>query len=373
MLIPADDLPIHQTAQPLAYSGGGHPDFYDRFWFNGYTEDFFFALGLGSYPNRGVLDAGFSVVHDGVQRSTFASRRAAHDRTLTDLGSIRVEIVEPMRSSRLIIDAPEHGLGADLTFTARTAALEEPRQTRYQDVRLMMDVTRATQLGSWSGTITTGADTLTITDAAVRGTKDRSWGVRSVGDPAPMAPLASARQFFFLWAPLNFDDVCFHDLTFDDAEGRAWAGGSMIAPVLVDGQPTTGPGAPVAEHLDDVERMVRWAPGLRRSNGATISFRRPSTGERESIELEPLLTFRMHGVGYSHPRFAHGRWHDEEVTGGEEHRVEDLDNLELHNIHIQQVMRATWGARTGLGVLEQLAVGPHRPTGLTGILDGFAG
>lgn len=30
MLIPADDLPVHQTAQPLAYAGGGHPDFYDR-------------------------------------------------------------------------------------------------------------------------------------------------------------------------------------------------------------------------------------------------------------------------------------------------------------------------------------------------------
>lgn len=166
--------------------------------------------------------------------------------------------------------------------------------------------------------------------------------------------------------------MCFHDLTFDDAEGRSWAGGSVIVPVLAEGQPTTGPDAPAEEHLRDIERTVRWATGLRRSDGATISFRRAS-GEREAIALEPLLTFRMHGVGYGHPRFAHGRWHDEEVTGGEEHRVEDLDNLEPQNIHVQQVMRATWGDRTGLGVLEQFAIGPHAPSGFTGLLDGGRG
>ena len=37
----------------------------------------------------------------------------------------------------------------------------------------------------------------------------------------------------------------------------------------------------------------------------------------------------------------------------------------------QQVMRARWGDKTGLGVLEQLAFGEHQPSGLTGILDGF--
>jgi hypothetical protein len=31
------------------------------------------------------------------------------------------------------------------------------------------------------------------------------------------------------------------------------------------------------------------------------------------------------------------------------------------------------GEHTGLGVLEQLAIGRHDPTGLTGIVDGYAG
>jgi hypothetical protein len=65
VLTPFDDYPVHQTALPIAHAGGGHPDYYDRFWFNGYTEDYYFAVALGLYPNRGVIDAAFGVVHDG--------------------------------------------------------------------------------------------------------------------------------------------------------------------------------------------------------------------------------------------------------------------------------------------------------------------
>ena len=76
VLSPFDDYPIHQVAAPIAHAGGGHPDFYDRFWFNGYTDEFFFAVAFGTYRNRGVIDAAFSVVSDGQQRSVFASGRA---------------------------------------------------------------------------------------------------------------------------------------------------------------------------------------------------------------------------------------------------------------------------------------------------------
>ena len=36
------------------------------------------------------------------------------------------------------------------------------------------------------------------------------------------------------------------------------------------------------------------------------------------------------------------------------------------------MVRAKWEGRTGLGVLEQLVVGPHNPSGFTGLLDGAA-
>ena len=40
-------------------------------------------------------------------------------------------------------------------------------------------------------------------------------------------------------------------------------------------------------------------------------------------------------------------------------------------IHVQALCRARWGTRTGWGVVEQLAIGPHAPSGLRGLVDGY--
>jgi hypothetical protein len=302
----------------------------------------------------------------------FASGRAPQDRSVTQIGPITVDIVEPMRTSRLTIDAPEHGLQAEISFDARPAAYEEPRQTRYNDVRLQFDVTRATQFGDWSGSIRTGDGTLTLDDRTVWGCKDRSWGVRPVGAPAPMAPARQLPQLCFLWAPLNFPDDVVHYIVFEDADGVAWSEGGAVIPVIGPQDPTVGPDVR-CEHIRDVRLGIDWEHGLRRSRRADLTFRRAGAEQDEHITLEPQLTFRMSGVGYSHPTWGHGRWHDELVVAGEAVRTDEIDDTELHHLHVQQVMRATWGDRVGLGVLEQIVIGPHRARGLSGFSDGFAG
>ncbi len=52
MLTKADDYPIHQTPEPIAFSGTDR-NFYDRYFFNGYTRsgDVFFAAALSVYPH----------------------------------------------------------------------------------------------------------------------------------------------------------------------------------------------------------------------------------------------------------------------------------------------------------------------------------
>ena len=369
MLTPFDDYPIHQTPLPIAHPVSGDPNHYDRFWFNGYTEDLYFAAGMAVYPNRGIIDGAFSVVHDGVQRSVFASGRIPEDRSQTCIGPLSIEVVEPLRVTRVRAAAPDLGIDADVTFRARTVALEEPRQTMTTGTKTVMDSTRMTQWGMWNGSIATAGATLPIDE--VYGTKDRSWGVRPVGAPTPAAPETALPQIFFLWAPINWDDCCTHFLCFERANGDRWVGSQAVLDVIGPHDPVFG-GAAEAHivELAGAVHEVRWAPGLRRSDGATLRLLRHD-GAEERIELEPLSTFRMRGLGYTHPEWGHGRWHDEVAVGSEEHKVEELDNVEPWNIHIQQVMRARWGDRVGLGVLEQLAIGEHRPSGLTGILDGF--
>lgn len=47
----------------------------------------------------------------------------------------------------------------------------------------------------------------------------------------------------------------------------------------------------------------------------------------------------------------------------------ELDPTDPRNFHVQQVVRATDGERTGWGVLEQIAIGPYAPAGFTGPVD----
>jgi hypothetical protein len=87
------------------------------------------------------------------------------------------------------------------------------------------------------------------------------------------------------------------------------------------------------------------------------------------ITLEPLVTFQMLGLGYLHPEWGHGMWRGPEAVGGEVWTLAELDPMEPRHLHVQQVCRAKAKGREGVGVLEQLVIGPHRPSGFEGILD----
>ena len=49
--------------------------------------------------------------------------------------------------------------------------------------------------------------------------------------------------------------------------------------------------------------------------------------------------------------------------------MEAVDDQAFENQPCQHLMRATLGDRVGIGVLEQLCIGPHNPYGF----DGFVG
>ena len=351
MLIPEDDFPLHQAALPLAHTMDGHPNAYDRFWFNGYTEEYYFAVALGLYPNRGVIDAAFSVVDAGQQRSVFSGDRLTGRET--EVGAVRIEILEPLRVNRVIVNAPQQGLRADLMYTRRSDAFEEPRQTLHDGPRIFLDVTRATQVGTWEGWIETPDRRIEVLPGTY-GTKDRSWGVRPVGEALPGAPGTRAPQLCFWWAPLNFENGAVHFMSFDDSHGRPLSRS-------VQERPLEGLGDAIhhSGHL-----VLQTLSGTRRPQSAQLVL------DDESIGLEPLFRFHMRGAGYGHPTYSHGRWHGEAFTDGEVLVVDDLDPLAFPNLHIQQIVRATRGTQVGLGVLESIIVGPYTPMGLEGLLNG---
>jgi hypothetical protein len=361
MLTAFDDYPIHQTPEPLAHPGSGDRNVYDRYFFNGFSRagDLFFGVAMGLYPNRQVMDASVSVLRRGTQTAVHASRRAPLERADTRVGPIGVEVLEPLRVLRVRVDDNAHGVAGELVFRARTAAIEEPRFTFRVGPRVIMDSTRLTQFGTWDGWLAVDGERVPIAPAEVLGVRDRSWGVRPVGEPEPGAP-GLPPQFFWLWSPVHFDDVCTLFDSNEDADGRPWHRAGTIARAEVDG---------TLESMATVAHRVRWEPGTRRARAAEITLA-PHGDAPLTLGLEPILTFQMRGLGYLHPEWGHGMWKGEEAVGGERWRAADIDPLEPRHLHVQQLCRARLGVRQGLGVLEQLVLGPHAPSGFTGILDG---
>ena len=79
----------------------------------------------------------------------------------------------------------------------------------------------------------------------------------------------------------------------------------------------------------------------------------------------------MKGIGYGHERFAHGTYQGGEANLYEEYVLAEVDDA--LTLHIQAVCQATMtgdlGEKVGHGVLEQLIVGPHAPSGFRELLD----
>lgn len=372
MLNRLDEFPVHQTPEPLAQLASSERNSYDRSWYNGYAGDgsYYFGFGMAVYPHRQILDGAFSVVRPGGQQhSFFASRRAPDERTDMQIGPLTLEVIEPMRRSRIVLEENDSGLACDLTFSARTAAIQEARQTLWQGTRRTMDATRFDQFGRWTGVIQTPEGEIQVDDSVCYGTKDRSWGFRGVGEPASGGAPQKPGSAFFLWAPLFWDDHISHAIFFDGPKGEALVREGLVAPLYPTEADIPGVEDGLVERMATAQHRVEYHQGTRLASSAELDMF-DINGNKRTITLEPILRFQMKGLGYMHPKWNQGNWQGELATGHESFDPEEIDLLSPHNLHVQQVMRVSDGKKQGIGVLEQVVIGPYGPAGFTEMFDG---
>jgi hypothetical protein len=355
MPVPLDEHPIHQGPQSMQYFVTSDRNVYDRCIMHALSRDGVgqVAVGLGVYPHVGVID-GYVAVRRGRRLTSLRTSAAlGPDRMRQEVGPLRIEVVEGLQTVRVVCDDDEHGITADLTWEGAFPAVDEPRHIRRQGDDVILDAFRFVQTASVTGALVVDADDL-LGGTEWVGARDRSWGIRPVGQGAP-AGKPHEPAMWWCWIPLRFDDFALMFVLEEAPDGyRTINEAIRIHP---DGR---------IEQLGWAEPQITYRPGTRYPTHATIGLK--ERGGRElTLEIEPLGPMPLSvGLGYGpdDDGWNHGRWMGDAWSQRVDHDLDD-DAVEQRVAWsmIDHAARATLDGQVGHGIFEHMALGRHDPSG----------
>ena len=369
MLTKGDDFPIHQSPEPLAFAGSDR-NFYDRYFFNGYRRDgeIYFVWALGLYPHLNIIDTALSLAIDGKQHNINASRLLNCERMDLNIGPMSLEVIEPLQKLRLTVKDNQHPLSGEIVFTGLHPTFLEERSTQRVGPRVLVDFTRFIQNGTYEGQFKLNGKTIDVKPATQHdngffGTRDRSWGIRPIGntDSQPVAPLRPP-QYFWIWAPVNFGDMAIALALAENEDGLAISHSAMAFDFKTKTQIP----------LEFVKYNLDFKPNTRHISHAQLLFRRD--GHDILLDYQPVQQPFMSAVGYLNEQRNHGMYRGDNVLDYDEFVMAEKDENILQNLHVQtvcQVAMTGWGSadKAGVGVFEHIFIGPHKPCGFGDFLS----
>ncbi|MFD4442343.1 hypothetical protein ACFWPK_21490 [Nocardia sp. NPDC058519] len=298
---------------------------------------------------------------------TRASKALGADRMDTRVGPFRIDVVEGLQQLRVVLDPSEQAphLAFDLSFTANAPAHLEARHFDRQLGRVMFDTQRFVQPGTWSGTLTVDGTDIAVTDEGWRGNRDRSWGVRPVGEPEPPGRRAGPAEsegscFFWIYAVMQFDEFIIITIMQEDADGRR---------IVEDATRVWRDPERAPEPLGRPEHALRFHPGGREVSSAVLTFHRPAPGagleETLRVHCTPVLpNYIGVGTGYGLEQdWRHGMWQGESVLQQLRLRVADIEDWKRMFCPVDNLSRfeLTEHGRTicGEGLFEVGVIGTY--------------
>ncbi len=353
---PLDEYPIHQTPLPMTRVASSDRNFYDRSYFNAHDRDggTLAITGFGVYPNLGVVD-GYLAVRRGEQVSSVRFSDALGDRGMDlRVGGYRVEVLEPLHRLRVICEHDE--LSCDMTWTGAFPAVAEQPHLILTGARPIIEASRFAQVGSWSGTLSIDGTDIALDDRVWTGTRDRSWGIRPVGEAEPPGRAAAEPSggFWWLYAPLRFDGFAVVVIVQENPDGYRTLNDAVR--VWPDGR---------VEQLGWPRVEIDYRSGTRHPAAARLSLT-ASDGTPLDIEITTGTAVPLHvGCGYSgDPDWQHGLW---KGRGWTDFRRYDLTDpavaARIPYGVTDHVARARCGEAVGWGLFEHASLGRHDPTG----------
>jgi hypothetical protein len=355
---PLDEYPLHQAPLSLQHVASSDRNFYDRYYFNAHDRsgDVFLVTGFGVYPNLGVIDAFATVRRGDLQTTIRTSDALGTDRLNPSVGPYRIEVIEPLHELRLVCDGDEHGVSFDMRWRGSFPAVEEQHHIMRTGPRAILDACRFAQVGSWEGVLRVGDEELTVDPEVWMGTRDRSWGIRPVGEAEPPGRNADEplEGFWWMYVPLRFDDFSVIIIVQEQPDGfRTLNDASRI---FADGR---------IEQLGWPRVDIAYRSGTRHPEHATLHLTDPG-GKPLTIEVDPLGFVALNvGAGYGgDPDWSHGQWRGRGFTDGQ---VYDLTDPAIAGripfSVVDHVARATCDGAEGWGMFEHGTFGRHDPSG----------
>ncbi|MCP2316852.1 hypothetical protein APR12_002192 [Nocardia amikacinitolerans] len=353
---PLDEYPIHQTPLSLARVGSSDRNFYDRSYFNAHDRDggTLLITGLGVYPNLGVTDAYLAVRRGDEVRSVRFSD-ALGDRSLDmRVGGYHIEVLEPLQRLRVVCEHED--LSCDLTWTGAFPTVQEQPHLILTGNRPIIEASRFAQVGSWAGTLHVDGTDIAVDPAVWTGTRDRSWGIRPVGEtePAGRAAAEPSGGFWWLYVPLRFDDFAIVVIVQEEPDGRRTLNDAVR--IWPDGR---------TEQLGWPRVTIRYRSGTRIPVAARLDLT-TQDGKSLEVEITPGTGVPLHvGCGYGgDPDWLHGQWKGRDWS---EFRRYDLTDPAIapripYGV-IDHVAHARCGSAEGWGLFEHASLGRHDPTG----------
>lgn len=356
---PLDEFPIHQAPLPIEWAASSDRNFYDRCYFNGHdrTGDIMIVTGLGYYPNLGTKDAYVLVSKGGKHHSVHLSDLIDGDRMHQRVGNYRIEVVEPLQTIRVVMEETE-GMALDLTWEGTCPVVQELPHVLRSGSRVTLDAQRFAQLGSWSGTISLEGEEITVSPDVWLGSRDRSWGIRPVGEAEPAGAPANPpfEGMWWLYVPIQFDEYAVVLIIQEDPSGHRTL--NDCTRVWKDGR---------VEQLGWPLVDIHYRSGTRTPTGATITCTTPE-GKPVVMEVESRLAVPLHvGGGYGgDPDWIHGQWKGEGFTERRDYDLAD-DAVQGRFMFgcVDHVGRATIDGAEGFGLFEHFCIGRHDPSGFT--------
>ncbi|GAA1282978.1 hypothetical protein OHU25_13935 [Streptomyces sp. NBC_00117] len=359
-----DEYPVHQVPLSMKHVATGDRNAYDRCIFHlvDPTGEFLLILGLGVYPNLGVIDA-YATLRVGDTLHAVRASDALRDDTRMELavGPLRIQVERPLKDFVLTCEAdPDDpgGLSYEIDWSAAFPALWEPHHTQRRGGRLTLEGRRFVQAGRCDGRLRIGGREVSLDGWT--GTRDRSWGVRPVPgeEGGRLAEENRTEGFHWIWSPVRFDDRFLMVIVQEDADGYRTLNDATL---VRDGHPDLQLGWPQAD--------ITYRTGTRHPESAVVHLTDPLSRKPLELGVEILASSPL-AVGAGYPPaddWQHGTWRGRDWT---DRRSYDLSDPAAHPLAaygvIDHAARFTLDGQVGHGIFEHGSFGRHDPSGFTG-------